>query len=91
MRIRILTFTFDQMNNDLSFIEDSTFQVGFFLQILAQDFLKQNYVFLAVGRVGSTSDNIEQNLIWVEETQKRHTLGNILENEGENSKKKKVL
>ncbi|PAV62765.1 hypothetical protein WR25_26965 [Diploscapter pachys] len=51
------------------------------IQILAQDFLKQNYVFLAVGRVGSTSDNIEQNLIWVEETQKRHTLGNILENE----------
>ncbi|KAK6009544.1 hypothetical protein OSTOST_25518 [Ostertagia ostertagi] len=30
------------------------------IQVLAQDFLMPNYVFLAVGRVGSTSENIMQ-------------------------------
>ena len=36
------------------------------IQILARDFL-QDYVFLAVGRVGSTSENITQKIVWVEE------------------------
>ena len=27
----------------------------------------QDYVFLAVGRVGSTSENITQKVVWVEE------------------------
>ena len=36
------------------------------IQILARDFLK-DYVFLAVGRVGSTSENITQKIVWVEE------------------------
>ncbi len=52
------------------------------LQVLAQDFLKPNYVFLAVGRVGSTSENIKQNIIWVEENQKRSFLMDILDSEG---------
>jgi len=30
------------------------------IQVLAQDFLMPDYVFLAVGRVGSTSENIRQ-------------------------------
>ena len=34
--------------------------------MLARDFL-HNYVFLAVGRVGSTSENITQKVVWVEE------------------------
>ncbi|VDO29781.1 unnamed protein product, partial [Onchocerca flexuosa] len=33
------------------------------IQILAQDFLMPNYIFLAVGRVGSTSENIVQRII----------------------------
>lgn len=36
------------------------------IQMLARDFLK-DYVFLAVGRVGSTSENITQKIVWVEE------------------------
>jgi len=37
------------------------------IQVLAQDFLMPDYVFLAVGRVGSTSENIQQKVVWVEE------------------------
>ena len=36
------------------------------IQMLARDFLK-DYVFLAVGRVGSTSENITQKIVWVVE------------------------
>ena len=36
------------------------------IQMRARDFLK-DYVFLAVGRVGSTSENITQKIVWVEE------------------------
>lgn len=42
-------------------------------QILARDFL-DNYIFLAVGRVGSTSENITQKVVWVEEMDKRSFL-----------------
>ncbi|KAF1769114.1 hypothetical protein GCK72_000927 [Caenorhabditis remanei] len=51
------------------------------IQLLAKDFLKENYVFLAVGRVGSTSENIEQRLLWVNEMEKRQNLMEILMNE----------
>lgn len=47
------------------------------IQILARDFL-HNYIFLAVGRVGSTSENITQNVIWVEEYDKRAFLLDLL-------------
>uniref|UniRef100_A0A1I8FRC9 RNA helicase n=1 Tax=Macrostomum lignano TaxID=282301 RepID=A0A1I8FRC9_9PLAT len=40
------------------------------IQHLARDFL-QDYIFLAVGRVGSTSQNITQEIMWVEEADKR--------------------
>lgn len=49
------------------------------IQILAQDFLMGDYVFLAVGRVGSTSENIRQSVVWVEETNKRHLLMDLLD------------
>lgn len=47
------------------------------IQILAADFLR-SYVFLSVGRVGSTSENITQQVIWVEDYDKRAKLVEIL-------------
>ncbi|KAA0198043.1 DDX3/PL10 DEAD-box RNA helicase [Fasciolopsis buskii] len=49
------------------------------IQVLAKDFLSQ-YIFLAVGRVGSTSENISQNILWVEENAKRDALVDLLAN-----------
>ncbi|XP_054014174.1 ATP-dependent RNA helicase bel isoform X1 [Hylaeus anthracinus] len=48
------------------------------IQILARDFLS-NYIFLAVGRVGSTSENITQKIVWVEEHDKRSNLLDLLQ------------
>jgi ATP-dependent RNA helicase DDX3X len=47
------------------------------IQVLARDFLT-NYIFLAVGRVGSTSIMITQRLEWVEENEKRSFLLDLL-------------
>lgn len=47
------------------------------IQMLALDFLN-NYIFLAIGRVGSTSENITQQIIWVEELDKRAFLLDLL-------------
>ncbi|CAJ0750138.1 5759_t:CDS:2, partial [Entrophospora sp. SA101] len=47
------------------------------IQILARDFLK-DYVFLSVGRVGSTSENITQKIEYVEDDDKRSILLDIL-------------
>jgi len=47
------------------------------IQMLARDFLER-YIFLAVGRVGSTSENITQKIYWVEETEKRTHLLDLL-------------
>ncbi|KAI9329580.1 P-loop containing nucleoside triphosphate hydrolase protein [Zopfochytrium polystomum] len=47
------------------------------IQMLARDFLK-DYVFLTVGRVGSTSENITQRIEYVEEDDKRSVLLDIL-------------
>lgn len=38
----------------------------------------ENYIFLAVGRVGSTSENITQKIVWVAEDDKRSFLLDIL-------------
>lgn len=46
-------------------------------QMLARDFLDE-YIFLAVGRVGSTSENITQKVVWVEEADKRSFLLDLL-------------
>lgn len=46
--------------------------------MLARDFL-DNYIFLAIGRVGSTSENITQKIVWVEENEKRAFLLDLLE------------
>ncbi|XP_015792372.1 putative ATP-dependent RNA helicase an3 [Tetranychus urticae] len=51
------------------------------VQELARQFL-DNYIFLAVGRVGSTSENITQKFYWVAELEKRSVLLDILAAEG---------
>merc|ERR1712013_227371 len=51
------------------------------IQMLARDFLK-DYVFLAVGRVGSTSENITQKVVWVEEHDKRSFLLDLMDAAG---------
>ena len=49
--------------------------------MLARDFL-ENYIFLAVGKVGSTSENITQKVVWVEECDKRSFLLDLLNASG---------
>ncbi len=51
------------------------------IQMLARDFLK-DYVFLSVGRVGSTSENITQRVEFVEDIDKRSVLLDILHTHG---------
>jgi ATP-dependent RNA helicase DDX3X len=55
------------------------------IQVLARDFLN-DYVFLSVGRVGSTSENIAQRVEFVEEHDKRSFLLDILHSEMEEAK-----
>jgi ATP-dependent RNA helicase DDX3X len=47
------------------------------IQVLAKDFLK-DYIFLSVGRVGSTSENITQKIEYVEDQDKRSVLLDLL-------------
>ncbi len=47
------------------------------IQMLARDFLKP-YIFLSVGRVGSTSENITQKIEYVEDEEKKSYLLDIL-------------
>ena len=49
-----------------------------FFLISYRDFL-DNYIFLAVGRVGSTSENITQKIVWVDECDKRSFLLDLLD------------
>ena len=51
------------------------------IQMLARDFLK-DYIFLSVGRVGSTSENITQKVEYVEDQDKRSVLLDILHTHG---------
>jgi ATP-dependent RNA helicase DDX3X len=52
------------------------------IQMLARDFLL-DYVFLSVGRVGSTSENIVQSVVYVEEAEKRSSLLDVLHSDAE--------
>ena len=47
------------------------------IQHLARDFLS-DYIFLSVGRVGSTSENITQRILYVEDMDKKSTLLDLL-------------
>ncbi|KAK4561186.1 DEAD-box ATP-dependent RNA helicase [Recurvomyces mirabilis] len=51
------------------------------IQMLARDFLRE-YIFLSVGRVGSTSENITQKIEYVEDADKRSVLLDILHTHG---------
>lgn len=51
------------------------------IQVLARDFLR-DYIFLSVGRVGSTSENITQKIEYVEDVDKRSVLLDILHTHG---------
>jgi len=51
------------------------------IQMLARDFLRE-YIFLSVGRVGSTSENITQKVEYVEDADKRSVLLDILHTHG---------
>ncbi|KAK2509116.1 hypothetical protein MC885_002344 [Smutsia gigantea] len=48
-----------------------------FFQMFLRDFLDE-YIFLSVGRVGSTSENITQKVVWEEESDKRSCLLDLL-------------
>jgi len=48
------------------------------IQRLAMDFLKKEQMFLSVGRVGSTSENITQKIEYVEDADKRSILLDLL-------------
>lgn len=52
------------------------------IQHLARDFLN-DYIFLSVGKVGSTSENITQKIVYVEEEDKEPTLLDILASDEE--------
>ena len=54
------------------------------LQALAQDFLT-DYIFLAVGEVGSTNENITPMIVWVDEQDKRSFLLDLLNASGRDS------
>ena len=62
------------------------------VQELARNFL-DNYIFLAVGRVGSTSENITQKIEYVNEDDKRSFLLDLLSMSGvtERSSKKIIM
>ncbi|KAI7899208.1 P-loop containing nucleoside triphosphate hydrolase protein [Cokeromyces recurvatus] len=45
---------------------------------LARDFLKPNFLFLKVGRVGGTTTDITQKVLWVEEQDKRERVYQLL-------------
>jgi len=53
------------------------------IQMLATEYLRNDYVFLAVGRVGSSSQNIEQRILWVDENEKKDQLVRVLDSNSE--------
>ena len=62
--------------------------MSLFRQRLAQDFL-HDYIFLAVGRVGSTSENITQTIIWVDDHQKKSHLLDLLQETPQDGEEKR--
>lgn len=61
------------------------FSVCCFLQRLASDFLS-NYVFLTVGKVGSSTELIVQKIELVQDTEKRNLLVDLLRRNVSNGK-----
>ncbi|RLV95026.1 ATP-dependent RNA helicase DED1 [Spathaspora sp. JA1] len=63
------------VNNRQTLMFSATFPRD--IQLLAHDFLK-DYVFLSVGRVGSTSENITQKILYVEDDEKKSVILDLL-------------
>jgi ATP-dependent RNA helicase DDX3X len=74
-QIRAIVEQADLPAQRVTFMFSATFPKE--IQRLASDFLT-NYLFVAVGRVGSTTENITQRLMLVEERDKRSTLLDVL-------------
>lgn len=68
----------------------STFAISIWTQALASDFLSR-YVFLAVGRVGSSTDLIAQRVEYVLESDKRSHLMDLLHAQRETGVNGKVI
>lgn len=45
---------------------------------LARDYMKEDYIRIRVGRAGSTHQNIQQNVVWVDQNKKRQALYDML-------------
>ncbi|KAI8824330.1 P-loop containing nucleoside triphosphate hydrolase protein [Fimicolochytrium jonesii] len=58
----------------------ATFPVD--IQMMAQDFLK-DYLFIVVGEIGSTTDDIRQEIIYADHHGKQRALGELLKNDKE--------
>ncbi|EHM99884.1 Dbp1p [Saccharomyces cerevisiae x Saccharomyces kudriavzevii VIN7] len=63
------------VGNRQTLMFSATFPVD--IQHLARDFL-DNYIFLSVGRVGSTSENITQRILYVDDMDKKSALLDLL-------------
>lgn len=68
------------VGNRQTLMFSATFPVD--IQHLARDFL-DNYIFLSVGRVGSTSENITQRILYVDDMDKKSALLDLLSAEHE--------
>lgn len=73
----------------LKFYNSDTFQPFVAMQRLASDFLA-SYIFLAVGRVGSSTDLIAQRVEFVHESDKRSHLMDLLHAQRANGVQGKV-
>jgi len=67
--------TMPQTGDRVTLMFSATFPAP--IQMLARDFL-HDYIFLAVGRVGATSENITQKVVWVEDHEKRDCLLDLI-------------
>lgn len=74
-QIREIVDAFDMPSERQTMLFSATFPTE--IQVLAQDFL-EDYVFLTVGRIGSTNDFIIQKMVYTTEYDKRNHLMEIL-------------
>ena len=67
-QIRRIVLEEDMTTNRQTFMFSATFPIP--IQHLASTFMKKDYVFLTVGRVGAASENVIQRIDWVESNKK---------------------
>ncbi|KAI8342534.1 P-loop containing nucleoside triphosphate hydrolase protein [Chlamydoabsidia padenii] len=74
--IREIVKDTDMSKNRQTLMYSATFPKE--IRLLARDFLRPDYLFLRVGRVGGTTTDITQKVLWIEEQDKRDELNKIL-------------